>query len=83
MAQRASAGVAGPSGGATGEAPGASGTGAVRWDAGDLLERLAAGSSRQDRLLHVERVPARPGVVAEWPEWADPGLVAALRAAGI
>ncbi|MDQ1602486.1 MAG: box helicase protein [Actinomycetota bacterium] len=83
MAQRASAGVAGPAGGATGEAPGASGTSAVRWDAGALLERLAAGSSRQDRLLHVERVPARPGVVAEWPEWADPGLVAALRAAGI
>ena len=34
-----------------------------------LLSRLAAG--RGDRLLHVERVPARIGTAVGWPDWVD------------
>ena len=37
-----------------------------------LLSRLAAG--RDDRLLHVERVPARVGTAVGWPDWVDADL---------
>ncbi len=34
-------------------------------------------------VTHVERVPARPGVSAEWPAWAPPEVVSAFGARGI
>ena len=34
-------------------------------------------------VTHVERVPARPGVFAEWPAWAPSEVVSAFGARGI
>ncbi len=50
-------------------------------DAQQLLARLAAG--RADRLLHVERVPARTGTAVGWPDWVDAGLRDAWTRRGI
>jgi DEAD/DEAH box helicase domain-containing protein len=47
------------------------------------LARLLSPAGRRERLTHVERVPGRPGVRAQWPPWAHPQLVAALGAAGV
>jgi DEAD/DEAH box helicase domain-containing protein len=41
-------------------------------DPAQLLTRLAAG--RNDRLLHVEEVPARVGTAVGWPDWVDADL---------
>ncbi len=49
----------------------------------DALERLAAAGGRPDRLVHLERVPARAGHTSPWPQWADPLLVERLEAGGI
>lgn len=50
----------------------------------DLLARLvAAEPARQDRLRHVVHLPARPGVSAPWPVWANPLLVEAWRERGV
>jgi DEAD/DEAH box helicase domain-containing protein len=46
----------------------------------ELIEELGA---RDGRLLHVERLPARPGTTTDWPEWADPDLVAGYHRLGI
>ncbi len=46
-----------------------------------LLGRLAAG--RDDRLLHVEQVPARTGTAVGWPDWVEPELRDAWTRAGI
>ncbi len=46
----------------------------------ELIEELG---TRDGRLLHVERLPARPGTTTDWPEWADPDLVAGYRRLGI
>ncbi|WP_183092877.1 DEAD/DEAH box helicase [Nocardioides stalactiti] len=48
-----------------------------------LLGRLAAGSTREDRLTHLERIPARQAATAPWPSWADPEVVAAFTTRGI
>jgi DEAD/DEAH box helicase domain-containing protein len=48
-----------------------------------LVERLAAGATRVDRLTHLERIPARPAVVADWPDWADPTVVTAYSLRGV
>ncbi|GAB2450344.1 DEAD/DEAH box helicase [Xylanimonas ulmi] len=48
-----------------------------------LLDVLLAGGARADRLTHVRTLPARPGVSADWPAWADPALVAAYRSLGV
>ncbi len=48
-----------------------------------MLGRLAAAPGRQDRLVHVQRVPARPGVSGEWPDWVDPEVVEALARSGV
>ncbi len=48
-----------------------------------LLGRLAGGASRVDRLTHLERIPARPAVVEEWPDWADRTVVAAYSLRGV
>ena len=52
-------------------------------DAHPLLDVLLAGGARADRLTHVRTLPAREGVTAEWPGWADPALVAAYRELGV
>ena len=44
---------------------------------------LASGPYRRDRLVHVERLPARVAVTDPWPSWVDRSLVAALQAAGV
>ena len=48
-----------------------------------LLGRLNDVPGRGGRLVHTEHVPARPGVSADWPAWADPHLVERLSAAGV
>lgn len=47
-----------------------------------LLDVLVSGG-RSDRLTHVRRLPARPGVSAPWPGWADPDLVRGYGALGV
>ena len=47
----------------------------------ELLASLAAG--REDRVRHIEDVPAREPRFAEWPEWVDPTVCAALTGLGI
>jgi DEAD/DEAH box helicase domain-containing protein len=41
------------------------------------------GSEREERLTHVEVLPARDGTQAPWPQWAPPVLVDAWRRRGI
>ncbi|HEX3705494.1 MAG TPA: DEAD/DEAH box helicase [Mycobacteriales bacterium] len=49
-----------------------------------LLRSGAAGpAARHARVTHVERLDARSGRRADWPEWVNPDLVAALRRNGI
>jgi len=47
----------------------------------DLLRRLTRGSD--ESLTHVERVPARAGATAPWPDWAPAELVARYGARGV
>jgi DEAD/DEAH box helicase domain-containing protein len=49
----------------------------------ELVRRLTAPPGRDDRLTHLELLPARPGERAPWPDWAHPDLVAAWRRRGI
>ncbi len=45
---------------------------------------LALVRPRDDgQLRHVETFPPRPGVSADWPQWADPRVVAAFEARGV
>jgi DEAD/DEAH box helicase domain-containing protein len=46
------------------------------------LRRLTHGG-RDARLLHVERIPARSGRLAEWPASVHPTVLAALLSAGL
>ncbi|MGC5615444.1 DEAD/DEAH box helicase [Georgenia sp. Z1491] len=46
----------------------------------DLLRRVGA---EDDRLVHLEHLPARPARTADWPSWADPDLVAGYRRLGV
>lgn len=49
-----------------------------------LLNRVLAGAPDDDpRLTHVAEFPARPAATANWPEWAAPDVVEALRDTGI
>ncbi|HEY7043313.1 MAG TPA: DEAD/DEAH box helicase [Nocardioidaceae bacterium] len=45
--------------------------------------RLAAGSTRRDRLTHLEILPAASAVTAAWPTWTHPTLVDAYRVRGV
>jgi len=45
--------------------------------------RLAAPSTRHDRLLHLEVLPAREAKVASWPAWSHPAVSAAYLDRGI
>ena len=49
----------------------------------DLTGLLESIGGRDGRLVHLQRTPARPGHHADWPEWADPDLVAAYRRIGV
>ncbi len=49
----------------------------------DLLARLAAVPGREGRLTHVEVRAARDARHGDWPRWAAPTLVDALRARGV
>ncbi len=49
----------------------------------EVIDRLAAVPGREGRLVHLERLPARPGRSAAWPEWAHPDVVAAYRRQGV
>ncbi|MEP7090144.1 MAG: DEAD/DEAH box helicase [Nocardioidaceae bacterium] len=49
----------------------------------DVLRRLTAPAGREDRLTHLEVLPARSGIRAPWPGWVPPDLVEACRARGI
>lgn len=49
----------------------------------DVVDRLASVPGREDRLRHLEVLPPRAAVPADWPEWAAPDVVAACRARGI
>src|SRR4051794_34249908 len=51
--------------------------------AAGLLDRLTVPSGRQDRLTHLEVIPAREGLRAPWPEWAAREVVGAWRARGV
>jgi DEAD/DEAH box helicase domain-containing protein len=46
-----------------------------------LVRRIVSG--REDRLTHLEVLPAREGAAAQWPQWLDPALREALRSRGI
>ena len=49
----------------------------------DFTGLLESIGGRDGRLVHLERVPSRPGRHADWPEWADPDLVTAYRRLGV
>jgi DEAD/DEAH box helicase domain-containing protein len=51
--------------------------------ADSLLDVLVAAGRRADRVTHVEHLPPRAGVRADWPAWADPDLVAGYRRLGV
>jgi DEAD/DEAH box helicase domain-containing protein len=68
----------------TGKGATVSGVTVARIDPAELLQRLLRGRTEADGpLVHVERVPARPGETAEWPGWVPPPLLPVLRARGI
>ncbi|SHN02573.1 DEAD/DEAH box helicase [Cryptosporangium aurantiacum] len=46
------------------------------------LDRVRAGRAN-DPVTHVERIPARPGVVVDWPTWAPQPLRDAFAARGV
>ena len=48
-----------------------------------LLGQVLKTPGRQDRLTHVEMLPARGAVSAEWPIWLPKDLVRAWEVAGI
>lgn len=48
-----------------------------------LLERLSAIPGREDRLRHVHTLPARAGVVADWPFWVPDDVREAFVQRGI
>lgn len=50
---------------------------------GELLDALLAGGRRADRLTHVRHLPAREGVRAPWPTWADADVVRGYRRLGV
>ena len=49
----------------------------------DRLAVLLAAADRRSRLTHVERIPARPGQRADWPDWVHRDVRAALNLQGV
>ena len=48
-----------------------------------LLDRLTAPAGRRERVTHLERVPARAGRTAAWPDWVPELVIDRLRARGV
>jgi DEAD/DEAH box helicase domain-containing protein len=57
--------------------------GEVRRSVGDVLDRLAAVPGREERLTHVEVLPARAAVAADWPAWVPDDVRAAYVTRGL
>lgn len=55
----------------------------VRRDPAAVLGRLTALPGRADRLTHLEQLPARPALTADWPAWTDPTLRASYTERGV
>ena len=49
----------------------------------DLLSHALAGSRREDRVVHIERLPKRTAAHAPWPVTVTDEIIAAYRAQGI
>ncbi len=49
----------------------------------DAVLRLASVPGREDRLTHLEMLPARPARYADWPAWSAPQVVAGFAARGV
>lgn len=47
------------------------------------MERLAGAPGREDRLTHLEVLPAREARSCPWPEWAHPDVVDAWARSGV
>jgi DEAD/DEAH box helicase domain-containing protein len=50
---------------------------------GGPLAGLLRSASHRRRITHVERLPNRSGRTCDWPDWAAPDLVRALREIGV
>ncbi|WP_407550983.1 DEAD/DEAH box helicase [Streptomyces sp. Pv4-95] len=50
---------------------------------GMILDRLARGATRAERITHTEHLPPRIGSHADWPEQIRPEVIAAIHSAGI
>ncbi len=48
-----------------------------------VLRRLVSAPGRDDRLTHVEVLPARPGRTGSWPRWVPPEVIGQLADRGI
>ncbi len=48
-----------------------------------VLDRLAAVPGREERLTHLEVLPAREAVVAEWPAWVPDDVRQAFESRGV
>lgn len=64
------------------DAPGGDRTGPVGHEAGTAFGMLREGQ-RTGRLLHLEQIPARPGVPAAWPDWVPDEVTAAFGRRGV
>ncbi|MBA2639364.1 MAG: DEAD/DEAH box helicase [Nocardioidaceae bacterium] len=49
----------------------------------EAFRSLATTSGRQDRLVHLESLPAREARYSAWPTWAPPAVVDGFQARGI
>ena len=52
-------------------------------DAAATVQRLASRAGREDRLTHLEEVPARPAQTAEWPGWVPGDVRRAFEGRGV
>ena len=64
------------------DTPGGDRTGPVGHEAGTAFGMLREGQ-RTGRLLHLEQIPARPGVPAAWPDWVPDEVTAAFGRRGV
>ncbi|MFN8195497.1 MAG: DEAD/DEAH box helicase [Nocardioidaceae bacterium] len=49
----------------------------------DLVDRLSATPGREDRLTHIETLPARAATPAEWPDWVPDDVRGAFGRHGV
>lgn len=56
---------------------------AVSYQRSRALTRSLLAPGREDRLTHVETLPAREGTRVDWPEWLDATLTAHWQSCGI